>query len=541
MPPTELSVGNVAAAVLTALWLGGCGGLESDEPPTPEELCDADGDGIESLDCGGVDCDDGDPDRSGGHRETCGNGIDDNCADDGLDCGPVAGVYDLGGARLAFSHVYGYVAPIASTPDLNGDGDRELLCGNPAVSVDGDTVGAVFYVPSPWEAPPDGELFAKSWVGEDDGGDAFGLRLRTVTWPEEGGATALIGDPHRQVELGEETIADTAGTLYALELSEAGLSLGPRRLLEGVSRNAKVGVSHARLAGDELAVLSRTNRGTDFWWDWEYVPNGAVHRVPWPQDGPADIDAHPRIIDLDVRAGLGAPSLAAGPGLGEDSEDLLLVGVFDPMPSVVPEYIAGVPQSTEDGLLSEAPYWLEAPVRRQGFGASIDIGDADADGVPDLVTGAPAADTNGPDAGAVHIVFGPLLRGAALEDHERRLWLGEEGQIPDTPSPEYRADRFGAYVSFVGDVNGDGFGDLAVGAPGQDPDGLGRGGVYLYLGPIGRDRGQEDWDALLRGVTFDEMAGKGIYPLEDLDRDGFDDFAVLSETTVYVVFGGAGE
>jgi hypothetical protein len=59
-------------------------GREGDEPDGPDSSCwDHDGDGHPSIDCGGDDCDDGDPAIYPGAPDTCGDGLDTNC--DGLD------------------------------------------------------------------------------------------------------------------------------------------------------------------------------------------------------------------------------------------------------------------------------------------------------------------------------------------------------------------------------------------------------------------------------------------------------------------------
>ena len=107
---------------------------------------------------------------------------------------------------------------------------------------------------------------------------------------------------------------------------------------------------------------------------------------------------------------------------------------------------------------------------------------------------------------------------------------------------DYASDQTGESVDGVGDVNGDGTDDVAVGAHGNDAAGENAGAVYVVLGPFeGEHVLDEHADGKLLGGEADEVAGAG-----DTDGDGLHDLIVgapyspLGETdagAVYVVFG----
>src|SRR6266513_4744730 len=100
----------------------------------------------------------------------------------------------------------------------------------------------------------------------------------------------------------------------------------------------------------------------------------------------------------------------------------------------------------------------EAAGDYSGFSIS-DAGDVNGDGFADLLIGAYRADPNGDSSGAAYVVFGksggfnPNLNLSSLD--------GANGfKISGVAA----SDRAGSAVSGAGDVNGDGFADLLIGA-----------------------------------------------------------------------------
>ena len=90
-------------------------------------------------------------------------------------------------------------------------------------------------------------------------------------------------------------------------------------------------------------------------------------------------------------------------------------------------------------------------------------GDVNGDGYSDVIVGAAANDEAGPGAGKVYVYDGSET-GLGLAP----VW---------TALGEAAADGFGTVVGTAGDLNGDGYDDLVVGAPGH-----GGGKVYVYYG-----------------------------------------------------------
>jgi len=118
----------------------------------------------------------------------------------------------------------------------------------------------------------------------------------------------------------------------------------------------------------------------------------------------------------------------------------------------------------------------EATLDYSGFSVS-SAGDVNGDGFDDLIVGAPRADPNGGYSGSSYVVFGKASGFDATIDLS-----GLDGSNGFRLDGEAVLDYSGFSVSSAGDVNGDGFDDLIVGAPRADPNGGYSGSSYIIFG-----------------------------------------------------------
>ncbi len=164
-----------------------------------------------------------------------------------------------------------------------------------------------------------------------------------------------------------------------------------------------------------------------------------------------------------------------------------------------------------------------------GFGTSIaSLGAFDAvDTAVDIAVGSPFADDGGADAGALSIVFLSASTPGTVRTHVRISATSNTGFTGLLKA----GDHFGSGVALLGDVNGDGVGDLAVGASGMNG---GEGGVYIvFLRLNGTVTGQQLLSSSSSGglASIVSLAasfnlGASVAGVGDLDGDGFVDVAV---------------
>ena len=177
-------------------------------------------------------------------------------------------------------------------------------------------------------------------------------------------------------------------------------------------------------------------------------------------------------------------------------------------------------------------------------------GDVNGDGFDDLIVGASNGDDGGLNAGEAYVIYGGTgLNGAGLANIDLSHLTVDQGFIIQGDDDW---DWAGFSVSSAGDVNGDGFDDVIVGAPGNDGGG-GVGEAYVIYGgtelaTIDLTNLTVDQGFIIQGDSADDSAGRSVSSAGDVNGDGFDDLIVGAHSgddggtnagEAYVLYGGA--
>lgn len=177
--------------------------------------------------------------------------------------------------------------------------------------------------------------------------------------------------------------------------------------------------------------------------------------------------------------------------------------------------------------------------------AVVSLGDLNGDGTEELLMGAHHDDDGGTDRGAVYVLFmGTVIPGKAVATQKISSTSG--GFV----GPLRKGDSFGRAAAALGDLDGDGVVDLAVGANFDDSGGSNRGAVHvLFLRPDGTVKAERKISSVHGGFsgTLDngDEFGRALARLGDLDGDGvtelaaaasYDDDGGLNRGAVWILF-----
>jgi hypothetical protein len=317
----------------------------------------------------------------------------------------------------------------------------------------------------------------------------------------------------------EDTNGAGAGAVYVMFGSTTGaadVSTQAGAVLRGEALGDHAGISVAGPGDVDGDGINDILVGA---YDTDYGGSGAgsAYLVAGPVSGELDLDEAVARLDGES-AGDQAGYTVAGPGdVDGDGIADLLVGAFE---------------NDDNGAASGAVYLFEGPVTGnyrlwaadarilgelggdQAGWALSGAGDVDGDGLNDMLIGAPFEHSDGVYTGAAYLVLGAPRGTFDLTERDAKLKGATSG------------DLAGYSVAGGGDLNGDGYADLVVGAPESDLGGSASGAVFVVHGPVSNERDLSTAETILVGENTDDQAGSSVSIASDVDGDGIDDLLV---------------
>ncbi|HSN77822.1 MAG TPA: integrin alpha, partial [Anaerolineae bacterium] len=421
---------------------------------------------------------------------------------------------DQAGARFGWS--------VGTAGDVNGDGYADVIVGARYFDNGQTDEGRAFV----YLGSAVGLGAAPVWTAESDQANAsFGHPVGT--------AGDVNGDGYTDVIVGAQWYTNgqaSEGRAYVYHGSAAGLAAAPAWTAESNQVNALFGGSVGTAGdvnGDGYAdvIVGAT-----------YFDNGQTDegRAFVYHGGAAGLSASPAWTAESNQADayFGSSVGTAGDVNGDGYADVVVSATFYDA-GQTDEGRAFVYHGGAAGLSASLAWTAESDQDSPFFGISVGTaGDVNGDGYADVVVGAHFYDNGQTDEGAAFVYHGGAAGLSASP-----AWTAESDQA---------SARFGYSVGTAGDVNGDGYADVLVGAYRYDNGQTDEGAAFVYYGGAAGLSAAQVWTA--ESDQADAQFGTSVGTAGDVNGDGYADVIVgayfydngeADEGAAYVYHGGA--
>ncbi|MBP7147914.1 MAG: FG-GAP repeat protein [Acidobacteria bacterium] len=417
-----------------------------------------------------------------------------------------------------------YGASVAAAGDVDGDGYADLLIGAPQLDNGENNEGRAYL----YFGNASANMSARApWIFETNEADAFlGQSVATAGDANgDGFADILIGAARS--DLG----AENAGRVYAFVGGPA-ITASP-----GWEPGLGPGQYFAEF-GSAVATAGDVN-GDGY---SDVLIGSYKHDNGEPDEGRASVNLGSAsgtaavhgwtIASEQPFAALGVSVAAAGDVNGDGYSDVI-VGASGYDNSFTDAGRALLYLGSSSGLAPAAAWSFEGDSPTARLGQSVAAaGDVNGDGFGDVIVGAPFRVEGQTASGRAYVFLGSAAGLAATP-----AWF-RDGEQP--------YEQFGSSVASAGDVNGDGFADVVIGAPDYDVDGTSEGRALLFLGSPGGLVAAASW--VVTGDSDYARVGHAVATAGDTNADGFADVIVgadaysngiLNEGRADIYFGSA--
>jgi hypothetical protein len=390
---------------------------------------------------------------------------------------------------------------VATAGDVNGDGYSDVIVGASYYD-NGEAEEGRAYV---YLGSPDGLSTVEAWVAESDQESTlFGYSVAT--------AGDVNGDGYSDVIVGARSYENgniNEGGAFVYLGSADGLSEVAAWTAEGNQTGARFGESVAT-AGDvngdgysDVIVGAR-------WYDNGYTNEGRAYVYLGSADGLSEVELWTAEGD-QANAYFGFSVATAGDVNGDGYSDVI-IGARQYDNGEMDEGRAYVYLGSALGLARRPAWTAESDQASALFGNSVaTAGDVNGDGYSDVIVGAPYYENDvGWGQGRAYIYLG-----SADGLSEVPAWTAESDQ---------EGSFFGRSVATAGDVNGDGYSDVIVGAENYSNDETEEGRAYVYLGSADGLSEVAAWTA--ESDQVEATFGCSVATAGDVNGNGYSDVIV---------------
>jgi hypothetical protein len=388
---------------------------------------------------------------------------------------------------------------VANAGHVNGDGYTDIVVGAPKYDDGQVDAGAVFI----YYGSPDGVTVPQGFLHklQTPAGGAGTAVACGGKYGSNGPTDIVVGIPNYSNGQTNE------GAVLMYEGNTFGPDAQPRFIYESNQAGAQLGFSVA-MAGDiNWDRRSEILAGAPHYSNGEadegalYVLNGLLQFQPQTV----------QIVEGNQAGALFGYSVAGASDVNADMFSDVVVGAPFYNDGNGAEGAAFVYHGGASGLVSNVSYKVPGNQPDSRFGHSVSTaGDVNGDGYADIVVGAYLHDNGEADEGAAFIYHGTAIGiSTAVASHL-------EGNQANA--------RFGWSVACAGDVNADGYADVLVGAPYFDKGETDEGVAMVFQGS--RNGLSLTPASIIESNQADAWLGYSVSPAGDVNGDSFSDIVV---------------
>ncbi|KQS28120.1 FG-GAP-like repeat-containing protein [Dyadobacter sp. Leaf189] len=385
---------------------------------------------------------------------------------------------------------------VASAGDINGDGYSDVIVGAIAYDNGHDDEGAVFV----WRGGAGGiDMITTTSLSQGQPDSRMGCSVSGLgDINGDGFDDVAVSAP--QYDHGQED----EGVVFVYHGSNKGIQTDPKIVLECDQIGADFGIAMSGggdLNGDgfsDLVVGAELYNGGQ-------ANEGAVFVFYGSSNGFSNVFTR---LESDVQQAWMGVAVSSVGDVNNDGFDDVAIGAPTYSNVESNEGAVFLYLGSSNGIVKESKKIFESNKVNSFFGFSLSLGEVNGDGFSDLLCGAPKYSNGQVDEGAFFISYGSSTGLSAS------FIKNEVNQA---------SANYGHSVSCVGDVNGDGLNDVAVGAPyyssGQNYEGV----VFLYNGSM---QGLNAQGTLLEQDQPQSEFGLTVAGAGDVNADGYADIII---------------